>query len=374
MQQRRMMFLSLTTFSSTGGIEKFNRAFLKAMIQLQTTLSLSVYAAGMYDRNVDNRYIPEKQFRPFYGQRIRFVISHLYQFFKTDELILGHLNLALLGKLFKLLFPQKKLIVICHGIEVFDEVAGSKKKVLQQADVVLCVSNYTKEQLITKQGIAAHKIVVFPNTIDPFFELPQQFNKPQHLLQRYSIDANEKVLFTLTRLNHAEGYKGYDKILKALPALIQKGIQFKYILAGKADEMEKEQVMQLVKQLKLEQHVILTGFIADEEVTDHYLLADVYVMPSKGEGFGVVYLEAMACGLPVIAGNKDGSTEALQFGKLGILIDPDDEQALKAAIIASLSKDHQPQMVQQNMLKYFSFEQYTQRLKNVLQNTSVEAA
>lgn len=363
------MFLSLTTFSSTGGIEKFNRAFLKALVQLQTTLSLSVYAAGMYDRKVDNRYIPEKQFQPFYGQRIRFIMSHFFKFFQTDELILGHLNLALLGKFYKLLFPQKKLIVICHGIEVFDAVAGSKKKVLQQADVVLCVSNYTKEQLIYKQGVAADKIVVFPNTIDPFFELPQQFNKPQHLMQRYGITANEKVLFTLTRLNHEEGYKGYDKILRTLPALLQQGFQFKYILAGKADAQEKENVLLLIKKLNLEQHVILTGFIADEEVTDHYLLADVFVMPSKGEGFGIVYLEAMACGLPVIAGNKDGSTEALQFGKLGTLIDPDDAHALEAAIVHTITQVHQPQEMQLQMLQYFSFEQYTQRLQAVLEGS-----
>lgn len=374
MQQRRIMFLTLTTFSSTGGIEKFNRAFLKALFQLQASLSLRVYGAGMYDNTVDDRYIPEIQFRPFKSHRIWFIIHHLFRFFSTDELILGHLNLALMGRLFKLLFPRKRLLVICHGIEVFDEVSTLKKQVLQAADIILCVSNFTRDQLITKQGIAADKVVVFPNTIDPLFVLPQQFNKPQYLLQRYHIAANEKVLFTLTRLNHEEGYKGYDKILSTLPALLQHGFQFKYILAGKADAQENENVLLLIKKFNLEQHVILTGFIADEEVTDHYLLADVFVMPSKGEGFGIVYLEAMACGLPVIAGNKDGSTEALQFGKLGTLIDPDDADALAAALATTLRQTHQPQEVQQNMLQYFSFELFTQRLQTVLQQRSFEAA
>ena len=374
MQQRRMIFLTLTTFSSTGGIEKFNRAFLKALFQLKGTLSLQLYGAGMYDQRVDERYVPGKQFQPFKGKRAWFILYHFSRFFTTDELILGHLNLAVMGRLFKLLFPKKRLIVICHGIEVFDALSPLKKKVLQEADVVLCVSQFTKDQLITKQGVAAGKVIVFPNTIDPYFVLPREFKKPGYLLQRYHIDATEKVLFTLTRLNHEEGYKGYDKVLQVLPVLIEQGFRFKYILAGKADAREKEQVMQLIKKLKLEEHVILPGFIADEEVADHYLLSDLFVMPSKGEGFGIVYIEAMACGLPVIAGNKDGSTEALQFGKLGTLIDPDDKEALAAAIATQLTQSPLCLQVQQNMLRYFSFEQYTQRLQTVLQAHPVESA
>lgn len=112
--------------------------------------------------------------------------------------------------------------------------------------------------------------------------------------------------------------------------------------------------------------MILTGFIADEEVTDHYLLADVFVMPSKGEGFGIVYLEAMACGLPVIAGNKDGSTEALQFGKLGTLINPDDEDELLQALQTRLQQPSNPLQVQQQMLEYFAFPKFRERLHKVL--------
>jgi phosphatidyl-myo-inositol dimannoside synthase len=112
--------------------------------------------------------------------------------------------------------------------------------------------------------------------------------------------------------------------------------------------------------------VLMPGFVADEEVTDHYLLADVFVMPSKGEGFGIVYLEAMACGLPVIAGNKDGSTEALQFGELGTLIDPDDADELAAALVKALTTVHYSSEVQQNMLQYFSFERFKERLQAVI--------
>ena len=61
----------------------------------------------------------------------------------------------------------------------------------------------------------------------------------------------------------------------------------------------------------------------DEEIVDYYNLCDIFVIPSKGEGFGIVYLEALACGKPVIGGNQDGAIDALCNGELGLLIDPD---------------------------------------------------
>ena len=155
-------------------------------------------------------------------------------------------------------------------------------------------------------------------------------------------------------------------MISILPQLLQDGLQVKYILAGKADATEAKRMLELISTLKLEQHVLMPGFITEEEVNDHYLVSDVFAMPSKGEGFGIVFLEAMACGLPVIAGNKDGSTEALQFGELGTLIDPDDQQQLKAAIKNVLQQKKESILLQQKMLSYFSFEKYKERLQQLL--------
>lgn len=350
-----------------GGIEKFNRAFIKALNDLSASLSLQLCFAGMYDSSADDQYTCKQPYHSFQGQKLKFVLWSIRQALKSDVLVLGHLNLAMIGVVVKMLAPQKKLIIICHGIEVFEPVGGLKKKVLQKADVLLAVSQYTKQQLIHQQGIASEKITVFPNTIDPFFQLPVTFTKPGYLQERYQLNGNEKVIFTLTRLNSHEGYKGYDTIVQLLPQLLQKNPSVKYILAGKADPGELQRMNALIHSLGLDNHVIMPGFVADEEVTDHYLLADVFVMPSKGEGFGIVYTEAMACGLPVIAGNKDGSTEALQFGKLGLLVDPDSEDEISAAVMDAINKEKNPSKVQSDMMRYFSFERFKERLKNIVE-------
>ncbi|MBY0476798.1 MAG: glycosyltransferase family 4 protein [Chitinophagaceae bacterium] len=360
MPERKILFLVLTAFSSMGGIEKFNRAFIKALLKFPL---IKPTFAGMYDHTSDERYVPNNLFQSYQGKQIRFVLRNIISSLQQDELILGHINLAMIGVVFKLFRPSKKLTVICHGIEVFEPVTGLKKKLLQQADTILAVSNFTKDQLVNIQHINKEKISVFPNTLDPFFELPQRFSKPDYLKQRYQLKEDEQILFTLTRLNSNEGYKGYDKVIRVLPQLLQQGLQIKYILAGKADAAETQRMNALISELKLEQQVIMPGFIADEEVTDHYVLSDVFVMPSKGEGFGIVYVEAMACGLPVIAGNKDGSTEALQFGELGNLIDPDNSNELYTAIQTVLKQPNDPQQLQQKMLSFFSFEKYTERLQ-----------
>lgn len=365
MQQKKVLFLTLSTFSLTGGIEKFNRAFIKALGSLQEPLRLRSTIASMYDDNADQQYIAEQPFSGSNGKRMQFVFSAFVKGLQQDVVILGHLNLALIGVLIKLFAPKKKLVVICHGIEVFTPVSGLKRKVLKKADRILAVSTYTKNQLIEQQQLPAEKITVFPNTIDPFFQLPATFGKPAYLQQRYGITEDEKVIFTLTRLNSNEGYKGYDTLVKALPKLLEQGVRFNYILAGKADATELARMQALAQELQLEKHVLLPGFIADDEVIDHYLLADVFAMPSKGEGFGIVYIEAMACGLAVIAGNKDGSTEALQFGKLGTLVDPDNADELTDALLHVLQTETQPAKVQQEMLEHFSFEQFKKRLQQV---------
>ncbi len=362
MKQRKIKFLVLTAFSSMGGIEKFNRAFIMALVQLQKPMNAKVSFASMYDCETNEAYVPNANFQPFSGKRIKFVLQSFWQSLKCDDLIIGHINLAIVGILFKKFQPKKKLIVICHGIEVFEPVSGLRKKLLQKADQILAVSLFTKSKLIEQQHVPEQKISVFPNTLDPFFVLPADFSKPAFLKKRYQIQENEKVIFTLTRLNNNEGYKGYDKVIAILPQLIKSGFSFKYILAGKADEAERKQLQQFITANGLDQYVLMPGFIAEEEVIAHYLLADVFVMPSKGEGFGIVFIEAMACGLQVIAGNKDGSTEALQFGELGTLIDPDDSNQLKSALQQSLTRQANPNEVQKKMLSYFTFQKFKERL------------
>jgi glycosyltransferase involved in cell wall biosynthesis len=103
---------------------------------------------------------------------------------------------------------------------------------------------------------------------------------------------------------------------------------------------------------------------------DHYRLADVFVMAGRQEGFGFVFLEAMASGIPVVASNLDGSREAVLYGKLGELANPDDREALKAAIRKALGR---PRQIPEG-LEFFSYEKFRERLQDIIGGLTAETA
>jgi phosphatidylinositol alpha-1,6-mannosyltransferase len=159
-------------------------------------------------------------------------------------------------------------------------------------------------------------------------------------------------------------------VILALAQLKAEGKKYKYLILGRSDNKEYKRVTDLILQLDLKEEVEICGYISDEEISSYFGLAHLFVMPSQKEGFGIVFIEAMACGLPVIAGNLDGSVDALVNGDLGILIDPNDEEALVAAI-----KNYENHPLSQNadllikkVNENFGYSQYKKNLETLLLN------
>ena len=114
----------------------------------------------------------------------------------------------------------------------------------------------------------------------------------------------------------------------------------------------------------------LTGFIPEQELVSHYLLADIFILTSKKEGFGLVLIEAAACGRQLICGNQDGSKEAILNGDLGMMIDPENLNEIKDAISALLKAEHKPSealRIQQTCIRQFNYPLYQQKVKDLLE-------
>lgn len=366
----KVLFLNLTAFSQMGGLEKFNRCFLKALNQIEAEGNLISEASSLYDTTTDERYYPRSKYKGFGKSRTKFVLSGILQGMKQDVIVLGHINLAIVGVVAKTLWPRKKLVLITHGIEIWGAASSIQKILLAKADKIFAVSEYTRRKLIEIHGVDERKTALFHNTIDPYFPLPNTFGKSGELMRRYGLKESDKVLFTLCRLSSNEQYKGYDNVIKALKMLIAKYPDLRYVIAGKYDAIEKERIDLLLKEYGLTDKVILTGFVADDEIVSHYQLADVYIMPSKGEGFGIVFIEAMACGRRVIAGNKDGSVDALKNGELGKLADPENVEDIATSIDTYLSAEPwsslNARQMQNDIMASFGFDVYKQRLRTLL--------
>lgn len=363
----KLLFLYLKAFSFTGGIEKFNKSFLKALHELSVDGILDADAKSAYDCHTDERYFSRMRFKGFGGNKVLFTLCAIRRGWQYDVLVLGHLNLAFIGYSLKRIKPTIRLVIIAHGVEVWDRQLGLKKKALESADFILSVSNFTKQRILENNPtVVPDKIRIFPNTLDPYFNPPRVFQKPQYLLDRYHLTVDHRILLTVTRLSSSEKYKGYDNLIQSMPHLSKINPAIRYMLCGRAGRGENERLQNIINLTGTENLVTLTGFVQDDELIDHYLLADVFVMQSKKEGFGIVFIEALACGRKVIAGNADGSVDALLQGELGTLIDPKSQPELQSSILASLAREVNPFELQSKAIQNFGFSSFKKRLRNFL--------
>jgi glycosyltransferase involved in cell wall biosynthesis len=362
--------LYLKAFSITGGIEKVNRAILRAMADWQQDGQATATALSPYDTETDPRYFPASQLKAYAGRRWQFMIDLLWRPVRPDILLVSHINLAPAALLLKMRYPNLRIFLWAHGIEVWRPLPWWKRPLLQQAERILAVSHFTREQVIQRHGVEPDRIIVLPNCLDPFFTPPADVSKPAYLLQRYQLQPDQPVLLTVSRMHHQEAYKGYDKVLECLPALLSRHPRLVYLLAGDCAPVEKARLDQLIQSMHLKTHIRFSGYIKEEELNDHYRLADLFVMPSTGEGFGIAFIEAMACGTPALGGNRDGSPEALRPGELGYVVDPEDRHALERVIVEALSSPVKTEDFPKKAVDLFGYKQYTSQLWSIISKSN----
>lgn len=250
---------------------------------------------------------------------------------RPELIITGHVNFSPLCVVAKKFF-KTKYVVIAHGIDVWGLKSASKLNALRNADAIVSVSHYTSNRVRAEIEGVRGKLVVIPNTVDT-----ERFTirkKSETLLTAHALQG-KKIILTVARLSTEEGYKGYDKIIDALPAILKEIPNAHYLIVG--DGSDRKRMEAFMRERNLGAHVTFAGRVSDELLPDYYNLADVFAMPSKGEGFGIVFIEAAACGIPIIAGNQDGSVDATLNGELGLLINPDSIEEIENAIIKVLN-------------------------------------
>ena len=234
-----------------------------------------------------------------------------------------------------------KVIIGAHGMEVLKEKKPSRQRLIRlafsRAHRGLAVSEYTRQALV-RLGVPEEKVAVIPNGVDVDLFRPRQ--RSASLVQRYNLQG-KKVILTLARLVTR---KGQDEVIRALPRVLEKIPSAVYLMVGQGPD--KSRLMDLVSSLGLSNRVIFVGYVPDEQLLDHYSLADVYIMASREisaggdvEGFGITFLEAGACGLPVIGGRSGGVPDAILEGQTGLLVDPEDSRDIAGALIQILSHD-----------------------------------
>jgi glycosyltransferase involved in cell wall biosynthesis len=257
--------------------------------------------------------------------------------------------------------------VLAYGKEVWFPLKPPEGKALRAANSIWTISRYSRSLACAANQLEAKRIEILPCTVDSQVFTPAI--APPKLQHHYDL-ANAKVLMTVARLWRGDPYKGVDVTIRALPKIAISFPDVKYLVIGRGDDQPR--LAQLAKDLGVAERVVFAGFVPSEELVEHYRLADVYVMPSQ-EGFGIVYLEAMACGIPVISGDDDGSADPLQDGLLGWRVPHRDPESVATACIEALQGDDRrcdgPWLREQTLAK-FSKVALTEQLKQLLGDAS----
>lgn len=330
-----------------GGISAFSRELAIAIALVRTHGRVQLFGRDDRDGEWGGMQVRGAGAVAAPVRKLAFAARLLAQVFRHRPawIITTHLNFAPVGWLAKRLLGVR-YVVVAHGIDVHPGLSRMRKIALRRADSVWAVSRWTRDRLL-QIGLQPHRVRVLSNTVDD-----RRFDvgpSPIALRERYAIAKDEKVLLTVARLDPAEKYKGCDAVLRALPAVQRRVGPVRYLVVGAG--ADRARIERLAEELGVAQQVTFCGFVADDELPDHYRLADVFVMPSRGEGFGIVFLEAMACGTPVLGGDQDGTRDALADGDLGMLVDPDDADAIASALADLLDGNGRPAWFRRQALR-----------------------
>jgi len=302
----KILALLTDAYGAPGGIAQYNRDFLEALVS-----SSQIEAIHCLVRAGQVNELPEKitQSAPIKNKLAYSIKSiQLAISLKPDILFCGHINLLPLASLIAKL-TGTKIWLQTHGIDAWDKPSNLTARLIKKTALVTCVSRYTRQRFLQWANLNPFKVRVLPNTISP-----------RHCERSTAISSlknKNKIILTIGRLSSSEQYKGQDRILNCLPELIEQQPDTHYIIAGDGDD--KPRLQQMVKKLGVTEHVSFLGKVEDEKLKQLYKTADLFAMPSTGEGFGIVFLEAMSQGTPALGLNEDGSTDPLQDGELGIV-------------------------------------------------------
>lgn len=346
-------------YGGRGGIAKFNRDFLQAMDASELVERIRVLPriirdpisgptpeSVIYDRQASKG-------KSWFARRLARLARDLNA---IDLVICGHLNLLPLAWALARL-KKARLALVIHGIEAWTSAKAwrSSTLLLRNIDNVISVSERTATRFCKWSGVDARKMYILPNCVDLETFVPRLPDRT--LTERYGLQ-NSKVIMTVGRLVSTERYKGFDEVIDTLPRLATAFPNLKYLIVG--DGTDRARLESKAKALGVFERIVFAGYIPESEKVAHYSLADVYVMPSSGEGFGIVLIEAAACGLPVIGSDADGSREALLGGQLGYLVNPTRSQELIALLAELLTTRRE--RARPNGIETFGISQFQNRV------------
>lgn len=335
-------------FGGRGGIAKFNRDLLSALCAMSQVERVVALARLMPDEPGE---LPAKldYVTGAVGSKLRYAIAVLRAARRIPRrcvIICGHINLLPFAFLARAISRRRSsevsdsggqprsrpVVLIVHGIDAWQPTRRQlANRLAARIDALVSVSDFTRQRFLAWARPSNAQTFLLPNCVDLSRFTPGPKNPA--LLERYGL-RDRTVLLTVGRLSASERSKGVDEVLEVLPELAQEVPELAYLIVGEG--CDRPRLEQKARRLGVGARVKFTGWLNDSELVEHYRLADAFVMPGRGEGFGIVYLEALACGVPVVASTADASAEVVHGCDMAVVADPGEGASVRAAIRTAL--------------------------------------
>jgi glycosyltransferase involved in cell wall biosynthesis len=355
-------------FDATGGIQTFNRCLVKALDELAGKNGWEVTVLAMNDSGrseLMRRYMNpgRTHYRGFSGRRGRFVLSALRQATKADITVFGHVHLAPLVHALRLTRPAGQNFLVVYGLDVAKPLPFLRRLGASVMNTIISISEFTAGEMQRWNRISRDRFVLLPCTLDPYYA-----SEPVPA-SRHNLGLQEgKMILTVSRLDARDGFKGVDTMIRAMPSVLAQIPDAFYVVVG--DGTDRMRLQSLAETLGAADHVHFAGYVPDRLLPSYYQQCDVFVLASSGEGFGIVFLEAMRFAKPCVGGRAGAIPEVVEEGLTGFLVEPGDTRGLADAMVTVLQDSAlQAKMGQagrRRLEQEFSFDAFRARLESAL--------
>lgn len=314
-------------FDSDGGIAALNRLTISALAE---RYALDLFLLAESESKVDQRYVSNEfpvHARAFSGRKLTFVLSAWRAILsgEYDLILIDHVNLAAALAPLRWLGLAEYTVWLC-GVEVFPPRPDFEGKLgLKNASRRLAISEFTRRSV--GERFPDLEIKVCDLALDPVRHAPPvPQDEPLKGVELVAIDGSRlrlgrRVLLHVGRMATFERFKGQQVLIDAFPLVYQKYPDVQLVLAGQGDDYERLKARALSLPAELHDSVFMPGYVQDELLERLYRLCYLFTMPSIGEGFGLVYLEAMSRGKPCLGARSDATPFVIREGETGILVD-----------------------------------------------------
>jgi phosphatidylinositol alpha-1,6-mannosyltransferase len=257
---------------------------------------------------------------------------------------------------------RRPYAVLLCGIEAWDPALSSdRKRTLRNAALRLAISEYTASR-VTATHPDIGPIIACPLALLP--DAPLSTSLEHALLDRI----RESSVLIVGRMSSAERYKGHDELLDCWSTVLAQVPNAQLVIAGQGDDLTR--LRDKAASLGVADSVLFLGFVPDGTLASLRERVALFALPSRGEGFGLVYLEAMRAGLPCVGGLHDAAADVIANGETGVLVEPKDGRALSSAIVTLLrSPDLRARFGSAGKARFereFTFDRYCERLAPIL--------